>query len=87
MKKIAVASIAYLALLLATAFPSWIERITGSDPDGRDGSAELFIAVASLILAGLTFAVPVLRRRRAAQKRGADARTKLWAPYTGVRHK
>jgi hypothetical protein len=74
LKRIALASIASLAVLLSTAFPSWIELITGWDPDGRDGSVELLIVAGLLTLAGLTFALAAMRRRRGAQMRGADTR-------------
>jgi hypothetical protein len=75
LKKIALASTAYLAIVLATVFPSWIELITGCDPDGRDGSVELFIAGGLLTLAVLTFAVGAMRRRGGVQKRRAGIRT------------
>jgi MYXO-CTERM domain-containing protein len=74
-KKIAFVVFACLAILLAAAFPSWIELITGWDPDGHNGSVELFIAGGLLTLAVLAFAAAAVRRRRGAQKPRADART------------
>jgi hypothetical protein len=58
-------------LCVATAiWPQWIEALTGADPDGGDGSAELWVArvvalAALAALAGMiTFAV--VRRWRSA---------------------
>jgi hypothetical protein len=68
LKQIALASIAGLAVLLAAAFPNWIELKTGWNLDGRDGSIELLIPAGLLTLIGLAFARTTLRRRRVAKK-------------------
>jgi hypothetical protein len=68
MKQIILASIAGLAVLLATAFPSWIELLTGWNLDGRDGSIELLIPAGLLTLTGLTVALTALKRRRVAKR-------------------
>jgi H+/Cl- antiporter ClcA len=67
-KKIALVFFACLAMLFVTIFPSWIELITGWDPDGRSGSLELFIAGGLLTLTALTFALAAIRLRRGAQE-------------------
>lgn len=64
MERIAFASIAGLATLLATAFPNWIELTSRWDPDGRNGSVELFVAAGVLTLAALTFALTAVKRIR-----------------------
>jgi hypothetical protein len=69
-KKIALGFFACLAILFATVFPSWIERITGWDPDGHNGFLELFIAGGLLTLTALAFALAAIRRRRRAQEPG-----------------
>lgn len=75
MKKIAAALIAFIAVFLTMVFPSWIELITGSDPDGRDGSVERLIAGGLLTLAGLTLAAAAMNSRRGAKRRAADTGT------------
>lgn len=64
MRRIAVTSIATLFALIATAFPSWIEVVTGADLDQHDGSVERAIAAGLLTLAGLAFVVRAIRWRR-----------------------
>ncbi len=67
MRRIALASIAGAATLLATAFPNWIELATRWDPDARSGSVELLIAAGLLTLTGLAFTLTALSRRYAAR--------------------
>jgi len=44
-------SVASLALLLATATePAWIERLLGVAPDGGDGSAEVIVTLALVVV-------------------------------------
>jgi hypothetical protein len=68
LKQIVLASIVGLAVLLATAFPNWIELITGWNLDGRDGSIELLVPAGLLALTGLAFALTAMKRRLVAKK-------------------
>jgi hypothetical protein len=62
LKTIALATTAGLAALLATAFPNWVELVTGFDPDGRNGSIEFLIAAGLLTVVALTFALAATKK-------------------------
>lgn len=57
-----------IATIVTAAWPDWIEKLFGFDPDGGNGSLEWLIVV---VLAVVTIAVAVLARRdlRVARRR------------------
>jgi hypothetical protein len=65
MRSIAFAALAGLSVLLATAFPSWAEFVTGWDLDAHDGSLERAIAAGFSTLAVVALGLAVMKRRRA----------------------
>jgi hypothetical protein len=60
---LALASAALLAL--TAAWPDWIERIVGVEPDGGDGSLEWGLALALVLLTIAASSVAGLEWRRA----------------------
>jgi len=48
---------------LTLLWPSWIERLTGLDPDGGDGVTE-WVIVVGLVALSVTFAILARRDRR-----------------------
>jgi hypothetical protein len=67
------AAAAFAALTVVTLiWPSWIESLTGADPDGGDGMAEWVVVV---LFAVLSLAAALLARRdyRLAKQRAGHA--------------
>lgn len=58
--EIALSALLAIATIVTAAWPSWIETVTGFDPDGGNGQAEWLIVAA---LAVVTLAAATLARR------------------------
>jgi hypothetical protein len=58
--EIVLAAVLGIATVLTAVWPDWIERLSGWDPDGGNGSLEWLIVV---VLAVITVAVAALARR------------------------
>jgi len=68
------ASIASPSVVLTAALPSWIEFMTGWDPDGHNGSVERLMVAGLLMLAALAFAL-ASRKWRSAGSNGIATST------------
>jgi hypothetical protein len=59
------ACLALIGLMVTLAWPDWIERLTGLDPDGGSGAVE-WVVIAVLAVLTLVFGVRAWRVLRAA---------------------
>jgi hypothetical protein len=61
--------------LVTLLWPTWIETLTGADPDGGDGSFELWLArgLAFAALVGVLAMTVVRRRHRSARHHVQEA--------------
>ena len=69
------ASIAIPSVVLTAALPSWIEFMTGWDPDGHNGSVERLMVAGLLMLAALAFALASRKWRSAGSGNGIATST------------
>lgn len=58
--------------LLTIAWPDWIERLTGWDPDQHNGSLEIFVVALLLLVTTAPGTLSLFMLRRLASDTGAN---------------